>query len=168
MERRCYQYQCQHYPDCLYSGGSCCAVEIEEERTLKPEDCYLLPDKPLYTPGRSRQRWKPKCACKKIPKKESQRNPIVHLGSFSGCLWDFLCCLYRSSIGKAYLNLFGNVAVNSTSAYYPYPERLHTDCSYEQVLLPHSPVRRSKRSVIPYNLISRRKLLSQTGSIMPP
>ena len=130
MERRCYQYQCQHYPDCLYSGGSCCAVEIEEEQTLQPEDCYLLPDKPLYTPGRSRQRWKPKC------------------------------CLYRSSIGKAYLNLFGNVAVKSTSAYYPYPERLHTDCSYEQVLLPHSPVRRSKRSVIPYNLISRRKLLS--------
>ena len=48
-QRKCFEYRCSLYPKCSLAAGSCCAVDdFFENMTIAAEECFDLPDKPLF------------------------------------------------------------------------------------------------------------------------
>ena len=48
-EKKCFEFICPKYPDCETAAGSCCAMDDTfEDRTVGREECFDLPDKPLF------------------------------------------------------------------------------------------------------------------------
>ena len=54
-QQKCFEFVCRLYPKCEHAAGSCCAIDdFFEEMTLSAEECFDLPDKPLY---REKKTW---------------------------------------------------------------------------------------------------------------